>query len=58
MFFCSSWMVQILNTHPQSGGMHWLTILTVGCPKDTVNVNVYDSAGGFIILTSVEKSGY
>ena len=40
-------MVQILNTHPQSGGMHWLTISTVRCPKDTVNV--YDSAGGFII---------
>ena len=34
--------------------MHWLTISTVGCPKDTVNV--YDSAGGFIISTSVEKS--
>ena len=39
-------MVQILNTHPQSGGMHWLTISTVGCPKDTVNI--YDSAGDFI----------
>ena len=42
------------SDHDESAGMHWLTILTDRCPKDIVNI--YNSAGGFIISTSVEKS--
>ena len=49
--------MQILNTHPQSGGLRFLSIstfkfqlqfLTVRCPKDAVNM--FDSAGGFFCV--------
>ena len=47
---------QIVNTHPKTGGLHWITITTVNADICSANVNLYDSGLSYRVSSSVEMS--
>lgn len=46
--------VQIVNTHPNDGGLHWVCFSNFNC--DAGVVNLYDSAGGSYISAATEMA--
>ena len=47
--------IQILNTHPKDGGLHWLTVATYENPVSGA-VRLYDYGLSLGVFTSIEKS--
>ena len=47
--------IQILNTHPKDGGVHWVTVATYESPVSGA-VRLYDSGLSLGVSTSIEKS--
>ena len=47
--------IQILNTHPKGGGLHWVTVLTYENPVSGA-VKLYDSSLALGVSTSIEMS--
>ena len=47
--------IQILNTHPKGGGLHWVTVSTYENPVSGA-VKLYDSSLALGVSTSIEKS--
>ena len=51
----SDYFIQIVNTHPNDGGQHWITLATSGNPLSSA-VKIYDSGLTCRVSSSVEKS--
>ena len=47
--------IQILNTHPKGGGLHWVTVSTYENPVSGA-VKLYDSSLALGVSTSIEMS--
>ena len=46
--------VQIINTHPNEGGLHWICFSNFNC--DDGIVNLYDSSGEIYISNATERA--
>ena len=46
--------VQIINIHPNDGGLHWIQFSNFNC--DDGIVNLYDSSGEIYISTATERA--
>ena len=47
--------MQIVDTHPNDVGLHWICFSKFNCDDDVV-VNLYDSAGVINILSAAEMA--